>query len=184
MNSCTYLIVSDIHGAAHGAEAAEEAFHLHHADWILCLGDILYHGPRNDLPEDYDPKKVITIMNRLKDRLICVRGNCEAEVDQMVLAFPCMADYQIIPYENRRVFMSHGHIYGPERLPILSENDIFLSGHTHIPAAEKKNGIWLINPGSMSLPKQSSTASYGLLKDGCFYLFSSDHRLLLQKELK
>lgn len=184
MNSYTYLVVSDIHGAVHGAAAAEEAFHLHHADWILCLGDILYHGPRNDIPEDYAPKTVIEIMNRLKDRIISVRGNCEAEVDQMVLAFPCMAEYQIIPYENRRIFMSHGHIYGPDKLPVLSENDIFLSGHTHIHMAEKKNGIWLLNPGSVSLPKQSGPASYGILENGCFHLFSTDHHPFLQKELK
>jgi putative phosphoesterase len=171
-----YLVVSDIHGALSGAEAVQEANSFHQTDMILCLGDILYHGPRNDLPDDYAPKKVIPLMNALTDHIIAVRGNCEAEVDQMVLNFACMADYNILPLNGHKLFMSHGHIYGPDHLPELAEGDIFLSGHTHIPTAEKKNGIYLLNPGSISLPKGGHPRSYALLDETGFTVFTLDHK--------
>ena len=143
MTAKKLLVVSDIHGAMAGAELVLDALRTHNPDLILCLGDILYHGPRNDLPATYAPKQVIPIMNGLKDRIIAVRGNCEAEVDQMVLEFPVMGDYNILPFLDRKIFMSHGHVYGPAKLPVLNEGDIFLSGHTHIPTAHKKDGIYL-----------------------------------------
>lgn len=172
-----YLVVSDIHGALSGAQAMLEAKEYHNIDTILCLGDILYHGPRNDLPEDYAPKKVIEIMNKQKNNIIAVRGNCEAEVDQMVLEFPCMADYNCIPLQNRKVFMSHGHIYSPNNLPVLNPGDIFLSGHTHIPTAQKNEaGIYLLNPGSISLPKENHPRSYAILDDERFAVYTLDHK--------
>ncbi len=171
-----YLVVSDIHGAYSGAQAILDALNYHNLENILCLGDVLYHGPRNDLPEDYAPKKVIPIMNDLKNNIICVRGNCEAEVDQMVLEFPCMADYNIVPMKNHKVFMSHGHIYSPTNLPTLTENDCFLSGHTHIPTACKENGIYLLNPGSISLPKQNHPRTYAILTDDDFTIYTLDHK--------
>lgn len=172
-----YLVVSDIHGALSGAEAVTEAKDYHAVETILCLGDILYHGPRNDLPVDYAPKKVITIMNALKDHIIAVRGNCEAEVDQMVLEFPCMADYNIIPLKNRKVFMSHGHIYSPSHLPTLVKGDIFLSGHTHVPTAKaNESGIYLLNPGSVSLPKEGHPRTYGILTENDFTVYTLDHK--------
>ena len=175
MNTEKYLVISDIHGALSGAKLLLEAIEFHKPEVILCLGDILYHGPRNDLPESYAPKKVIGIMNSLPVPVIAVRGNCEAEVDQMVLNFAVSADYNILPLGNRIAFMSHGHIYGPDRLPSLKENDIFLSGHTHIPTAEKANGVYLLNPGSAGIPKNGHPASYGVLDENGFTVYQADH---------
>ncbi len=169
------LVVSDIHGALDGAITLLDAIRIHQPDVLLCLGDILYHGPRNDLPASYAPKKVIEIMNGLPLRPIAVRGNCEAEVDQMVLNFPVTSDYNIVPYGDRLIFMSHGHIYGPEKLPKLNENDIFLSGHTHIPVCEKKDGVYLLNPGSVSLPKNGHPCTYGLFDQTGFTVYTKDH---------
>lgn len=174
MNAEKYLVVSDIHGDADGAEIVLKAAERHQPDFILCLGDILYHGPRNDLPEHYAPKKVIVMMNSLTEKMIAVRGNCEAEVDQMVLNFPCMADYNIVPYAGKRIFMTHGHIYSPEKLPALNQGDIFLSGHTHIPAAYVKNGIYLLNPGSVSIPKGGHPRTYGTICNGIFTVHTGD----------
>ena len=179
-----YLVISDIHGDLHGAEIMQDAFSYHHCKRILCLGDILYHGPRNDLPETYAPKKVIPIMNSFKDKIIAVRGNCEAEVDQMVLEFPCVADYNIIPFENHEVFMSHGHIYSPDHLPVLSAGDIFFSGHTHIPTAYQKDGIYLLNPGSPSLPKGGHPKTYGILTEEDFTVYTEDHSVYMHIDLK
>lgn len=167
------LVISDIHGALGGAQLMEEALRLHQSEKILCLGDILYHGPRNDVPEDYAPKKVIEIMNRYKDIIIAVRGNCEAEVDQMVLEFPCMSDANQLYLFGKKVCMSHGHIYSPANMPVC---DVFLSGHTHIPTAEKKNGILLCNPGSASLPKNGHPCSYGILDENGFRVMRADHQ--------
>ena len=171
-----YLVISDIHGALSGAQAILDAKTHHKIKTILCLGDILYHGPRNDLPQDYAPKKVIPIMNGLKNDIIAVRGNCEAEVDQMVLEFPCMADYNILPLTNRKVFLSHGHIYSPSHFPTLSNEDAFLSGHTHIPTAKKEDDIYLLNPGSISLPKENHPRTYAILDDTAFTIFTLDHK--------
>lgn len=170
-----YLVVSDIHGASSGAKAILDAMQYHNLDTVLCLGDILYHGPRNDLPTDYAPKEVISYLNTIKEHIIAVRGNCEAEVDQMVLEFPCMADYNVIPMQNRNVFMSHGHIYSPLHLPTLRKGDIFLSGHTHIPTCNKKDGIFLLNPGSISLPKENHPRTYAILTDTNFIVYTLDH---------
>lgn len=171
-----YLVVSDIHGDIVGATSAIEAFQYHHADKILCLGDVLYHGPRNDLPKDYAPKKVIALLNEYANSIVAVRGNCEAEVDQMVLNFPCMADYNIIPEKNRNLFLTHGHIYSPNHLPILAKNDCFLSGHTHIPTCDKKDDIYLLNPGSISLPKQNHPRTYAILDEEAFTIYTLDHQ--------
>ena len=174
----TYLIISDIHGDLSGAELALAAYRRHQPDYILVLGDILYHGPRNDVPAHYAPKKVIPIMNELGPCIIAVQGNCEADVDQKVLSFPVMAIYNIIPYMKQRIFMSHGHIYGPKNPPLLNEGDILLTGHTHIYTAEKKDGIYYCNPGSVSNPKGGNVPSYGLLKDGTFAVLSSAGEVL------
>ena len=175
-NSQTFLVVSDIHGALSGAKAMEEAFSYHHADKILCLGDVLYHGPRNNLPSDYAPKEVITIMNAFKDKIIAVRGNCDAEVDQMVLNFPITADYNILFHGTHQIFMSHGHVYGPNNLPTLSVGDSFLSGHTHIPTAYEKDGILLLNPGSISLPKENHPRTYAIINEDGFTVYTLDHK--------
>ena len=171
-----YLVISDIHGALSGAKAMEEALQFHQAEWICTPGDILYHGPRNDIPADYAPKAVIEIMNRHKNRIIAVRGNCDGEVDQMVLQFPCLSTTNIIPFKGHRLIMSHGHVYGPDNLPEMDAGDIFLSGHTHIPTADEKDGMYLLNPGSISLPKGGHPATYGILDEHGFTVYTTDHK--------
>lgn len=171
-----YLIVSDIHGALSGAQAMEAAFQFHKADWILIPGDILYHGPRNPVPSDYDPKAVIEIMNRYRNKIIAVRGNCDGEVDQMVLQFPCLSTSNTIPFGSHRLIMSHGHVYGRDNLPEMEAGDIFLSGHTHIPTTDENEGIFLLNPGSISLPKGGHPATYGILDEHGFTVYTLDHK--------
>ena len=175
-----YLIISDIHGDVSSATFLQTTAQQIQPDRILCLGDILYHGPRNDLPEQYAPKRVIPIMNAMKDQMIAVRGNCDAEVDQMVLDFPCMSDYNVIPFGSRNIFMSHGHIYSPEHLPALKENDIFLSGHTHIPTAGKKNNIYLLNPGSITLPKSGHPRTYAILDEHSFTIYTMNQDMYMK----
>ena len=162
------LIASDIHGDAACCEAMLSAFKRENAEKILILGDILYHGPRNDLPEGYAPKKVIELLNAISDKLICVRGNCEAEVDQMVLNFPVMSTTACVldTATNISIYMSHGHVYSPDNLPPMPKGSIFLSGHTHVLAAEKKGDILCVNPGSVSLPKNGNPKSYAVYEDG------------------
>ena len=136
-----YLIASDIHGSAYWTERLCAAIEAEQPDRIVLLGDLLYHGPRNDLPEEYDPRAVIAMLNAEKEHLLCVRGNCDAEVDQMVLQFPIMADYALLPLESGTVYATHGHVYGEDNPPPLVPGDILLCGHTHIPACNKHEEI-------------------------------------------
>lgn len=152
------LIASDIHGAERPASKIAEAAEKRDAELILLLGDLLYHGPRNDLPATYAPKRVIEILTGLKDRIIAVRGNCEAEVDQMVLPFPCMADSNTLIADGLKIFMTHGHIWNYDRHPWGI--DVFMQGHTHIQHLAKKDGIIYLNPGSVSIPKGGNRPSY------------------------
>lgn len=163
-------ICSDIHGSPKYLSQMLEKFDQD-GDQLLILGDILYHGPRNDLPEDYAPKKVIELLNARKDKIIAVRGNCDAEVDQMVLAFPITADYNVLMIDEIKIFMSHGHVYSTEKLPPLNENDAFLYGHIHLPKAELKEGIYHLNPGSISLPKENYPPSYAVIENHTFSIF-------------
>lgn len=173
------MIASDIHGSAYYCKALLEAFEREQADRLLLLGDILYHGPRNDLPREYAPKEVITMLNSMKDKLFCVRGNCDTEVDQMVLSFPILADYCVLPAGKRLIYATHGHNFNLNALPPLQPGDILLHGHTHIPAWESfGNGNLYLNPGSVSIPKAGSNHSYMVLEactaqwkslDGCIY---------------
>ena len=163
-----WLIASDIHGSALYAERLMAAFEREDAQRMLLLGDLLYHGPRNALPEGYDPPRVIALLNERKDRLLCVRGNCEAEVDQMVLRFPVLADYALLPLENRLIFITHGHLYNEEHLPPLQKGDILLHGHTHVPACREHEDFVYLNPGSVSIPKENSPHSYLTLENGLF----------------
>ena len=163
-----WLIASDIHGSAYYCRCLAEAYEREKADKILLLGDILYHGPRNDLPRDYDPKQVCGILNNLKREIICVRGNCDSEVDQMVLEFPIMADYALIAERNTMVCATHGHNFNCEKCPPIHSGDILLHGHTHIPALEKHPDFTYLNPGSLSIPKNDTPHSYMTLEDGCF----------------
>ena len=171
------LIASDIHGAADCCRSLLDAWDREGADRLLMLGDVLYHGPRNDLPRDYAPKRVIPLLNALADRIIAVRGNCDAEVDQMVLDFPVMADYATLFDETgRELFLTHGHVFGAgmhnsvDHAPALPEGSALVYGHTHIKvneASETHPGLWLFNPGSVSIPKDG-THSYGIYEGGAF----------------
>jgi len=159
------FIASDIHGSAHWCEKMLAAFEASGADRLVLLGDILYHGPRNDLPEGYAPKQVIELLSPLKDKILAVRGNCEADVDQMVLPFPVMAEYAVIALGDRLIYAAHGHKAGPDTPPPLCPGDILLCGHTHVPADEDRGGFRYLNPGSVSIPKGGSGHSYMLMDD-------------------
>ena len=163
-----YVIASDIHGSAYFCEQLLAAMEREQADKLILLGDVLYHGPRNDLPKGYAPKEVIAMLNPLSDRILCVRGNCDAEVDQMVLSFPIMADYALLPIGEHMVFMTHGHVYNNDMLPPVKAGDVLLHGHTHVPVLEHYDTHIYINPGSVSIPKEQSPHSYIALQDGVF----------------
>ena len=154
------MIASDIHGSAYYCKKLIAAYESEKADKLLLLGDILYHGPRNDLPRDYNPKEVIAMLNPMKKELLCVRGNCDTEVDQMVLEFPILADYCFIELDGHTIFATHGHIHNPKNLPMLKEGDILLNGHTHIPANQNMGNYTYMNPGSVSIPKEGSAHGY------------------------
>ena len=163
------MIASDIHGSAYYCKQLLQAFEKEAADRLLILGDILYHGPRNDLPREYAPKEVLAMLNGMQDKIFCVRGNCDTEVDQMVLSFPILADYCILTAGERLVYATHGHNHNLQALPPLQPGDILLHGHTHIPAWEPfGNGNLYLNPGSVSIPKNGSAHSYMTLENGVF----------------
>ena len=155
------LIASDLHGSAYYCEKLLEAFQREEADRILFLGDLLYHGPRNDLPEGYDTKKTAAMLNARKNKIFCVRGNCDTEVDQMVLQFPVLADYAVLQAGDRLIYATHGHVHNMQNVPFLQPGDILLHGHTHVPA-------WTHFGDHNSLPKQNSPHSYMTLEDGVF----------------
>ncbi len=163
-----FLIASDIHGSAYYCNLLIEAVKQENADRIVILGDILYHGPRNDLPREYAPKKVIEMLNPLKDKLLCVRGNCDTEVDQMVLDFPVLADYCVIPVGDNLIYATHGHNYNENKLPPISKGDILLNGHTHVSKCTEHEDFVYMNPGSVSIPKGDTPHSYMTLQNGKF----------------
>lgn len=163
-----FLIASDIHGSAYFCEKLLLAFKKEKADKILLLGDVLYHGPRNDLPRDYQPKKVIKMLNAVKEKILCVRGNCDTEVDQMVLEFPILADYCVIPVGERLLYATHGHKFCPQNLPPLAKGDILINGHTHVPKCVLYDEYICMNCGSVSIPKENSAHSYMVLENGEF----------------
>ncbi|MBR5543273.1 MAG: phosphodiesterase [Oscillospiraceae bacterium] len=161
-----WLVASDIHGSAEFCEKLVRSYKEEKAEKLILLGDILYHGPRNNLPSEYAPKSVVSMLNELKDEILCVRGNCDAEVDQMVLDFPIMAEYALLPLGNSTVFITHGHKFNTQNPPPLSRGDILLHGHTHVPKCEEfGDGFVYCNPGSTSIPKENSAHGYMLLSN-------------------
>ena len=177
------LIASDIHGSAYYCEKLIDAYKKENADRLLLLGDILYHGPRNDLPRDYAPKKVAQMLNSIKDEILCVRGNCEAEVDSMMLDFPIMAEYCILYAENRMIFATHGHHFGETTPPPHNKGDVLLTGHTHIPLCREYEDYGYVNPGSVSIPKEGSKNAYMLLCDDRFIWKSLDGEAYMEYKL-
>ena len=178
-----WMIASDLHGSAYYCKKMVGAFEREGADRLLMLGDLLYHGPRNDLPRDYAPKEVIPMLNGLKNKLCCVRGNCEAEVDQMVLEFPVMADYAILVLNGLTFFATHGHLFNQDQMPPLKAGDILVHGHTHLLKAEKVNGHYILNPGSTSIPKGGNPATYAILDEQDFKIFDFDGNVVKEAKL-
>ena len=162
------MIASDIHGSAAYCRQLMEAYLTEGPDRFLLLGDLLYHGPRNDLPLEYAPKQVIEMLNSIAPELLCVRGNCEAEVDQMVLKFPVLADYAWLDVNGLRIFATHGHLFGKDNPPPLKNGDILLCGHTHVSGYWQMDGFTYLNPGSVSIPKENTPHSYMILEDRTF----------------
>ena len=173
-----WMIASDLHGSAYYCRRMLEAYDREEADRLLLLGDLLYHGPRNDLPREYAPKQVIELLNARKADIYCVRGNCEAEVDQMVLEFPVMADYCILSIDGKTLYATHGHVYNQNNLPPLCEGDILIHGHTHVLKAEQMEGYILLNPGSVSIPKEGNPPTYAMLEDGVFSIMDFDGNIV------
>ncbi len=178
-----FCIASDIHGSAFYCKKLLEAYRREGADRLLLLGDILYHGPRNDLPEEYAPKKVIEMLNPLKDEILCVRGNCDTEVDQMVLQFPILADYAIFQAGERMIFATHGHHFHNDQLPPLKKGDILLHGHTHVPKCEIYDTHVYLNPGSVSIPKENSPHGYILWEGNRMTWKTLDGEIYLEYEI-
>jgi len=158
------FIASDIHGSAYYCRKMTEAYRRENADRLILLGDILYHGPRNDLPKEYNPKEVIELLNPLADEILCVRGNCDTEVDQMVLAFSVLSEQALIYTDGITFIATHGHKDAPK----MPKNSILLNGHTHVPTFEKTNGYHKINPGSVSIPKENSEHGYIIFENNTF----------------
>lgn len=169
------IIASDIHGDAVCAEKLLNIYRESGAERLLLLGDILYHGPRNALPEGYAPAKVADMLNDIKDEIICVRGNCDAEVDGMVLKFPIMSEMAVVEADGVRMIATHGHHYNAENPPALAKGDVLLGGHTHVPCAKEfgEDNVFL-NPGSLSIPKEESSKGYILFDNRAFYFYTLD----------
>ena len=178
------LIASDIHGDLESARLVIEAYEKESADKLLFLGDILYHGPRNDLPKTYSPKEVIALLNENREKILAVRGNCDTEVDQMVLKFPILADYAILSLDGITIFATHGHHHNTETPPPLSPGDILLHGHTHVLKCEEfGNSNLYLNPGSVALPKENNPRTYMVYDNRRFTIKTFDGRVVLEKEI-
>lgn len=176
------MIISDIHGSATRLAEVLELYKQEEPKYIFILGDILYHGPRNPLPEGYDPKAVIEMLNPLKEHIVAVRGNCDSEVDQMVLEFPMRGDYQQLLIEGEKFFLSHGHLFDNDLPSLLSPNTLYIQGHSHVPMIRKKNQSWHLNPGSISLPKENHPPTFGMYEDGIFTVRTLDNQIYMIME--
>lgn len=173
-----YLILSDIHGSEACLRPMLTLFEEKKFDFLILLGDILYHGPRNPLPEGHNPQGVVKLLNAYSDRTIACRGNCDAEVDQMLLEFPCLSDYSLIVDEGIKLFATHGHLYTPNHFPKTAGKQIFLYGHTHLWELRKEEDLFICNPGSISLPKENRPATYGTYENGILSIYDFNHTLL------
>ncbi len=178
------MFISDIHGSKKYAKIGLEKFKEEGATHLVLLGDLMYHGPRNPLPEEYDPKEVAELLNQHKDKIIAIRGNCDSEVDQMLLEFPMMSDYTEIMLENYKIFATHGHIYHKENMPHLNKGDVFIHGHIHLPVAEVFNEVVYLNPGSITLPKENNKNSYGILVENTFSIKDLDGNVIKSIKIK
>lgn len=172
------IFASDIHGSEYYTKKLLERYEALKCDKLILLGDVLYHGPRNDLPEGYNPKGVIALLNAVSDEILCVRGNCEAEVDQMVLDFSCMSESMVMFEKGKMLFITHGHKFNMENLPKLKKGDVLIHGHTHVQTVESFGENLYINPGSVSIPKENNPPSFMLYEDGRFTIYDFDMNVL------
>lgn len=178
------FFASDIHGCAQSTRRTLDAFAQSGADHLILLGDTLNHGPRNALPAGYAPVEVAELLNQHAENITAVRGNCDSDVDQMLLDFPMMADYNLVLLPNgRRLFLTHGHLYNSDKHPRLRAGDVIVSGHTHVPVAEQKGEYYAFNPGSVTIPRGDNKASYGLLEDNTLKVVTFDGDVLCQVTL-
>jgi putative phosphoesterase len=173
-----YFVASDIHGYPDVCRKVLEAYDRENCDRLVLLGDLLYFGPRNPLGDTYDPKGVIALLNARKNDLLCVRGNCDSDVDQMVLDFPVMAEYCLLPLREKMIFATHGHVFHEDHLPPLKRGDILLHGHTHLYTAEDRGDYILLNPGSVSIPKGGNAPTYAMLTGSLFEILDFDGNVL------
>lgn len=179
------FFISDLHGCLKSTQQALNAFERSGAEHLILLGDILNHGPRNPVPDNYNPAEVANLLNQYKHCISAVRGNCDSEVDQMLLEFPMLMDSMLVLLESgQKMFLTHGHLYHASRLPLLNPGDILCHGHTHIPQASWHEKQFIFNPGSITFPKNGLKASYGLYQDGVFsVLLLEDDTLYTQGSL-
>ncbi len=177
-----YLVFSDLHGSIESLKKVIEKFHEKKCDTLLCLGDVLYHGPRNDIPSNYKPKEVIELLNKYKDKIICVKGNCDALVDEMVLDFKLHDEYNL-KHEKKKILMTHGHVISPYSIFDLSDTNIVLYGHYHVYNKHTFNNITYLNPGSVTIPKQNQAKSYAILDGLTFNVYDFEDNLLLNVNL-
>ncbi len=177
------MIASDIHGSAYYCKKLLERFESESPNKLILLGDILYHGPRNDLPKDYNPKDVADMLNGIKDQVFSVRGNCDADVDQMMLHFPILSDSAIVYFEGHELYLIHGHNYDETNPPPISNGTILVCGHTHVPKCRDYDGYTYANPGSVSIPKEASPHSYIILEDNIIIWKDIDGNEYMRREL-
>ena len=177
----TLFFLADIHGSEYYLAKAMDRFEKEGASFLVLVGDLLYHGPRNPFPRDYSPAKVAEMLNELDKKIIAIRGNCDSDVDQMVLSFPMLSDHGSILINNKRIFLSHGHVYNSENLAPLNRGDIFVTAHTHIPEILEKDGVIVFNPGSISLPKGGSVNSYGVMDEEVFVVKDLNGNVIKEK---
>ncbi len=177
-----WMIASDLHGSAHYCRLLLEVFHRSGADRLVLLGDLLYHGPRNPLPAEYDPPAVAAMLNSVKEQILCVRGNCDADVDQLVLEFPILADYAFLATDSLTICATHGHVHGPDNPPPLGQGELLLCGHFHVPVCRNCGGYTYVNPGSASLPKDGTPHSYLLVEDSTLAWYDLESGLAFQPQ--
>ena len=177
------LIASDIHGDFESTKIIIDAFLKENCDKILLLGDILYHGPRNDLPSSYSPKNVIELLNSYKNNILSVRGNCDGEVDQMVLKFPILADYCYLSLDGISIFATHGHLFNTENLPPLNDGEILLHGHTHVLCQREFANNLYLNPGSIALPKEGNPRTYMIYENKSFTVKDIEGNIIFERKI-
>ena len=159
------LVISDIHGSPVYLKKVLDIFERENYDKLILLGDELYHGPRNPIPEGYNPKEVIELLNSYKNKIIAVRGNCDTDLDQELLYFPIMSDYKKLNVDGYEFFITHGHLYNKYHLPPSDKKVILIHGHTHVPCIENTKEYMYLNPGSISDPRQGTPHTYMIYKE-------------------